>query len=65
MTRTEAQKRARAKYTADKVKRVEIRFYPSEADMWARIEGIENKSGYVKNLIRADMERGGGEGAAE
>lgn len=58
MTRTEAQKRARARYTSEKVKRVSVCFYPAETDLWAHLESVGNMSGYVKSLIRADMERG-------
>ena len=54
---TEAQKRANAKYVKEKVKRKTISFYPVERDIleWADAQG--NVNGYIKGLIREDMER--------
>ncbi len=37
-----------------------VRFYPSERDMGEWLERQSNKAGYIKELIRADMERGNG-----
>lgn len=58
---TEAQKRAQAKYNKNNVRQTAIRFYPSERDMWEWLEKQPNKAGYIKQLIRADMEGGEGE----
>lgn len=55
---TEAEKKAKKKYR-DKGKRLYIDLYPSEADLIAQVEKQPNKQGYIKGLIRADMERGG------
>lgn len=52
---TDAQKNAKKKYR-DKGKRLTVDFYPSEADLIAHIEKQPNKQGYIKNLIRVDME---------
>lgn len=60
---TEAQKRAQAKYNKANVRQTAVRFYPSERDMWEWLETRGNKAGYIKSLIRADMERGGGRDA--
>lgn len=47
-----------AKYNADKTKMIGIRFVLStEQDLLDYLETKENKSGYVKNLIRADMSK--------
>ena len=54
---TEAQKRAQAKYNKANVRQTAVRFYPSERDMWEWLERQSNKAGYIKELIRADMER--------
>lgn len=54
---TEAQRKAKNKYR-DQGKRMTIDFYPSEADLIKHIESQENKQGYIKSLIRADMEKG-------
>lgn len=53
--KTEAQRKASNKYKV-KVKRIMIEFYPTEADLWEHINRQPNKQGYIKNLIRADME---------
>lgn len=54
---TEAQKRAQAKYNKANVRQTAVRFYPSERDMWEWLETKDNKAGYIKDLIRTDMER--------
>lgn len=55
---TEAEKKAKKKYR-DKGKRLTVDFYPSETDLIEQVEKQSNKQGYIKALIRADMERGG------
>lgn len=54
---SEAQRRAVQTYKK-KVKRITIDFAPTEADMWEHIQSQEKKQTYIKNLIRADMEKG-------
>ena len=54
---SEAQRRAVTKYK-QKVKRITIDFAPTEMEMWEHIQSQEKKQTYIKNLIRADMERG-------
>lgn len=51
-----AQRRAVEKYKK-KVKRITIDFAPTEAELWEHIQSQEKKQTYIKNLIRADMER--------
>ena len=51
---TEAQRKAAKKYM-EKVKRITIEFYPTEADLVEHINRQQNKQGYIKSLIRADM----------
>ena len=53
---TEAQQKAKRNYLA-KGKRMTIDFYPTEADLIAHIEKQPQKQTYIKNLIRADMEK--------
>lgn len=53
---TEAQRKAAKKYQA-KVKRITIEFYPTEAALWEHINQQPNKQGYIKSLIRADMDK--------
>ena len=52
---TEAEKKAKKKYR-DQGKRIYLDFYPSEADLIEQIERQPNKQGYIKGLIRADIE---------
>lgn len=54
---TDAQKRAQAKYNKANVRQTAVRFYPSERDLWDWLETKGNKAGYIKELIRADMEK--------
>jgi|GEM_PF-6790427 len=53
---TEAHQRAKKKYRA-KLKRFTIEFYPTEAELIAQIEKQPKKQTYIKDLIRADIER--------
>lgn len=53
---TEAQQKAKRKYLA-KGKRLTVDFYPTEADLIAHLEKQPKKQTYIKDLIRADMER--------
>ncbi len=58
MTKTsEAQLRAVAKYK-QKVKRMTLDFSPTEEDLWNHIQNQPKKQTYIKNLIKADMEKG-------
>ena len=56
---TEAQMRANAKYQREKTTTVSVRFYPAEAGILAWLQEQPNKQGYIKRLIREDMERSG------
>ena len=56
MATSEAQKRATAKYQRENTTSVSIRFMPSDADVLAWLRAQPNKAGYVKDLIRRDME---------
>lgn len=53
---TEAQRKAKNKYR-DQGKRMTVDFYPSEADLIEHIENQPNKQGYIKMLIRVDLEK--------
>ncbi len=57
MAVSEAQKRATAKYQKANTKMRSVRFYPSERDILAWLDAQPNKQGYIKDLIRADMEQ--------
>ncbi len=53
---SDAQKRANEKYRKENVKQVAVRFYPSEQDVYEYLRTKDNVSGYIKQLIRNDME---------
>lgn len=53
---SEAQLKASKKYK-EKVKRITIEFHPTETNMWEHIQSQPKKQTYIKNLIKADMER--------
>ncbi len=59
---TEAQKKANKKYKQN-VKRITVDFPPAESALWEHLQEQPNKQGYIKALIRADMERGGEDAA--
>ncbi|MBO7701408.1 MAG: hypothetical protein J6S36_00685 [Eggerthellaceae bacterium] len=56
---SEAQKRATAKYQKEKMKQLSIRFSPNEMDLFDHIKSQPNVAGYIKRLVREDMERKG------
>ena len=56
MPLSDARRRANAKYARKKVRQVGVKFYPAEADLYEWVKSRENVQGYVKTLIRADME---------
>ncbi len=62
MALTDAQKRAQRKYVRESVKQMTVRFYPSEYDAWDWLNAQGNKAGYIKGLIRRDMEQRGSQG---
>lgn len=61
MALTEAQKRAMETYRKKSVKQIAVRFYPADADVWDWLQAKDNRQGYIRRLIREDMERSGGE----
>lgn len=59
MAVSDAQRRANAKYRREKTKQVVTTFYPADGDIYDYLCKQPNKSGYIKQLIRRDMNRGG------
>ena len=59
---TEAQKRATENYRKKNVKQISLRFFPAEHDLYEWARSQENTAGYLKQLIREDMERRSREG---
>lgn len=58
MARSESARKADAKYKAEKTKQLVIRFYPADQDILEHLQAQDSKQGYIKRLIREDMERG-------
>lgn len=54
---SDAQKKAIKKYR-EKINRITIDFSPAEAELWEHIQKQPKKQTYIKDLIRADIERG-------
>lgn len=53
---TDAQKNAKKKYLS-KGKRLTVDFYPSEVELIEHLEKQAKKQTYIKDLIRADIEK--------
>ena len=50
--------RARAKYDAANTRRVSFKFnLKTDKDILEKLDEVENKQGYIKALIRADIEK--------
>lgn len=59
MAQTEAQKRAKMKYDAKATKQLMLKLnLTTDADILAKLDAVGNKQGYIKELIRADLNRG-------
>lgn len=58
--RTEAQKRADAKWKKDNVTIVNFKLYKNtDADLIEFLSKVENKQGLIKRLLREEMNKGG------
>lgn len=53
---TEAQKRATDAYRKRNVKTFNVKFFPTDTELYEWLQGQECKNQYVKDLIRKDME---------
>lgn len=53
---SDAQKKAIKKYR-EKLNRITIDFSPAEAELWEHIQNQPKKQTYIKDLIRADIEK--------
>ena len=54
---TEAQKRAKAKYKSQTVKKILLEFYPSDIELYEKVQEQPNKQGYIKELIKKDLNK--------
>lgn len=53
-----AVKKYKEKYNKEKLKRITVDFYPAEAELWEHLQQQPKKQTYIKDLIRADMNKG-------
>lgn len=53
----ESDKKYDIKYKSERTKQVGVRFFPADMELYEFIQKQPNKSGYIKDLIRADMEK--------
>lgn len=51
-----ARSRATSKYRKEKVKSFNVKFFPSDAEVFRFFQSRENRNQYIKDLIRKDME---------
>ena len=50
--------RARAKYDAANTKKITFKFnLKTDADILEKLSAVDNRQGYIKALIRADIEK--------
>ena len=58
MATSEAQMRANAKYDAKATMQVKMKLnLTTDADIIEKLSSVDNKQGYIKSLIRADIEK--------
>lgn len=54
---SESQKKANAKYDAKNTKQIKLKLNTTtDADILKRLNEVDNKQGYIKELIRKDIE---------
>ena len=56
-TSSDAHLRAVSNYRKKNIKRFTIDFLPADMELWEQLQSQPNKQGYIKSLIRADMEK--------
>ena len=45
------------RYQSENTRCINVRFYPGDMELYEFVAQLDNKAGYIKGLIRADMER--------
>lgn len=55
---TESQKKAQAKYDKANTRQITFKFnITNDADILEKLDSVENRQGYIKELIRKDMNK--------
>lgn len=57
MATSQSQINANKRYRQRAVKAVNVQFYPKDYDLYDYLNTVESKSGFIKQLVRAEMER--------
>ena len=58
MAQTDAQRKAKEKYDARTAVQVHLKLNMiTDKDILEKLESVENKQGYIKNLIRNDLNK--------
>lgn len=58
MAQTEAQRKAKEKYDARTAVQVHLKLNMiTDKDILEKLDSVENKQGYIKNLIRNDLNK--------
>ena len=57
MKTSKAQIEANKRYRKRNVKQLSTAFYPNDLDIWEWLDEQPNKAGYIKQLIREDMNK--------
>lgn len=56
----DAQSKAQARYDAKATRQIKLKLNKrTDADILAKLDAVENKQGYIKSLIRADIKKQG------
>lgn len=56
MAQSESQKKAKARYDAKATRQIMFKFnLRTDEDILEKLDSVENKQGYIKELIRRDM----------
>ena len=54
---TESQKKANARYDAKATRQIKLKLnINTDADILNKLDAVDNKQGYIKELIRKDLE---------
>lgn len=54
---TDAQRRASAKYKQNRTRSIRLEFnIDTDSDILAKLDAMENRQGYIKRLIRSDID---------
>lgn len=57
MTESDAQRKANLKYKRENTKTISVTFFPKDMELYEYAKSKPNKAEYIRELIRADMEK--------